>query len=78
VPGQAWTYQAFGAKEVHRIRSKNEFTDRIVGKYQVRLIQDRRSERVPSGLLVAEYREEQMVGEKEGGLLQESGLMDSR
>ena len=78
MPGQAWTYQAFGAKEVHRIRSKNEFTDRIVGKYQVRLIQDRRSERVPSGLLVAEYREEQMVGEKEGGLLQESGLMDSR
>jgi hypothetical protein len=78
VPGQAWTYQAFGVKEVHRIRSKSEFTDRIVGKYQVRLIQDRRSERVPSGLLVAEYREEQMVGEKEGGLLQESGLMDSR
>ncbi len=78
VPGQAWTYQAFGVKEVHRIRSKSEFTDRIVGKYQVRLIQDRRSERVPSGLLVAEYREEQMVGEKEGGLLQESGLMDTR
>ena len=78
VPGQAWTYQAFGVKEVHRIRSKSEFTDRIVAKYQVRLIQDRRSERVPSGLLVAEYREEQMVGEKEGGLLQESGLMDSR
>jgi hypothetical protein len=78
LPGQAWTYQAFGVKEVHRIRSKSEFTDRIVGKYQVRLIQDRRSERVPSGLLVAEYREEQMVGEKEGGLLQESGLMDSR
>ena len=78
VPGQAWTYQAFGVKEVHRIRSKSEFTDRIVGKYQVRLIQDRRSERVPSGLLVAEYREEQMVGEKEGGLLQESGLGDGR
>ena len=78
VPGQAWTYQAFGVKEVHRIRNKSESTDRIVGKYQVRLIQDRRSERVPSGLLVAEYREEQMVGEKEGGLLQESGLMDSR
>jgi hypothetical protein len=76
VAGQPWTYQAFGVKEVHRIRNKSEFTDKIVGKYHVRLIQDRRSERVPSGLLVAEYREEQMVGEKDIGLLQESGLLD--
>ncbi len=78
VAGQAWTYQAFGVKEVHRIRNKSEFTDRIVGKYHVRLIEDRRSERVPSGLLVAEYREEQMVGEKDSGLLQESGLLGGR
>ncbi len=76
VSGQPWTYQAFGVKEVHRIRNKSEQTDKIVGKYHVRLIQDRRSERVPSGLLVAEYREEQMVGEKDIGLLQESGLLD--
>jgi hypothetical protein len=76
IPSQSWTYQAFGVKEVHRIRNKSEFTDKIVGKYHVRLIQDRRSERVPSGLLVAEYREEQMVGEKDIGLLQESGLLD--
>lgn len=76
VPGQPWTYQAFGVKEVHRIRNKSEVTDKLVGKYHVRLIQDRRSERVPSGLLVAEYREEQMVGEKDIGLLQESGLLD--
>ena len=68
-PGQPWTYQAFGVKEVHRVRNKNEFTDRIVGKYYVRLIQDRRTERVPSGLLVAEYKEEQMVGDKDIGLL---------
>lgn len=76
VPGQPWTYQAFGVKEVHRIQNKSEFTDRIVGKYFVRLIQERRSERVPSGLRVAEYREEQMVGQKDSGLLQESGLLD--
>src|SRR5579885_1673717 len=76
VPGQPWTDQAFGVKEVHRIRNKSEFTDKIVGKYHVRLIQDKRSERVPSGLLVAEYREEQMVGERDIGLLQESGLLD--
>lgn len=77
VPGQPWTYQAFGVKEVHRIRNKSEFTDKIVGKYHVRLIQERRSERVPSGLLVAEYREEEMVGEKDSGLLQESDLLDN-
>ena len=78
VPGQAWTFQAFAVKEVHRVRNKSEFTDRIVGKYHVRLIQDRRTERVPSGLLVAEYREEQMVGEKDTGLLQESSLLGNR
>lgn len=78
VPGQPWTFQAFGVKEVHRVRNRSEFTDRIVGKYHVRLIQERRTERVPSGLLVAEYREEQMVGEKDTGLLQESSLLGSR
>ena len=77
VAGQPWTYEAFGVKEVHRIRNKSESTDKIVGKYYVRLIQERRSERVPSGLLIAEYREEQMVGEKDIGLLQESGLLDN-
>ncbi len=65
-------------KEVHRVRNKSEFTDRIVGKYYVRLIQDRRTERVPSGLLVAEYKEEQMVGDKDIGLLQESTLLGNR
>ena len=64
--------------EVHRVRNKSELTDRIVAKYQVRLIQDRRTERVPSGLLVAEYREDQMVGEKDIGLLQESTLLGNR
>ena len=75
IPQQPWSYQAFGVKEVRRLRAKSEFTDRIVGKYIVRLIQNRRSERVPSGLLVAEFAEHQMVGEKDIGLLQESTLL---
>jgi hypothetical protein len=78
LPGQPWAYQAFGVKEGHRVRNKSEVTDRIVGKYYVRLIQDRRTERVPSGLLVAEYKEEQMVGDKDIGLLQESTLLGNR
>jgi hypothetical protein len=75
VKGQPWTYVAFGVKEVHRINNKVESTDRLVAKYNIRLLQTDRSERVPSGLLLAEYGEHQMVGEKETGLSQASALM---
>ena len=68
------TYQAFGVKEIHRVRQKAESTDRIVGRYNVRLVQDRRSESNPSGLLVAEFSEQQMVGERDADLLQQSQL----
>jgi hypothetical protein len=73
---QPWTYVAFGVKELHRIQQSIERTDRIVGRYTIRLIQERRSERNPSGLLLAEYKEEQMVGEKDSGLQQKSSLLD--
>ena len=75
VKGQPWTYIVFGVKEVHRIHNKAESTDRLVTQYNVRLIQTDRSERVPSGLLVAEYGEHQMVGERENGLSQASLLI---
>jgi hypothetical protein len=76
VKGQPWTYVAFGVKEVHRIHNKAESTDRLVAQYNVRLLQTERSERIPSGLLVAEYGEHQMVGEKDDGLEQSSLLME--
>ena len=69
-----WAYVAFGVKEVHRVHNGTETTDRIVGRYDVRLVEDRRSEANPSGLLVAQYSEQQMVGDKETGLLQKSEL----
>ena len=65
---------AFGVKEVHRVRKGTEMTDRIVGRYTVRLVGDRRTEDNPSGLLVGEYKEQQMVGDRETGLVQHSGL----
>jgi hypothetical protein len=37
-----------------------------------------RSEVNPSGLLVAEYGEQQMVGDRDAGLLQKSGLDKDR
>ena len=69
-----FTYVAFGVKEIHRVRQRVESTDRIVSRYNVRLVQDRRSESNPSGLLVAEFSEQQMVGERDGDLLQQSQL----
>lgn len=76
VKNAPWTYVAFGVKEVRRVRNKVESTDRIVGRYNVRLLQDRRSESNPSGLLVAEFSEQQMVGERDGDLLQQSQIRE--
>ena len=74
VKGNPLTYTAFGVKEIHRLRNRQETTDQIVGRYSVRLVFDRRSEFNPSGLLVADYWEQQMVGEKNTGLEQTDGL----
>ena len=69
-----WDYVVFGVKEVHKVKNGAEVTDRIVGQYNVRLVEERRSEFNPSGLLVAEYSEKQMVGERDNGLEQRSEL----
>ena len=78
VNGTPWTYVVFGVKEVHRVKDGREVTDRIVGRYNVRLVTTARSESNPSGLLVAEYGEQQMVGDREAGLLQQSALDKER
>src|SRR6516164_5273947 len=69
-----WDYVVFGVKEVHKVKSGAEVTDRIVGQYNLRLVEEQRSEFNPSGLLVAEYSEKQMVGERDNGLEQKSEL----
>ena len=74
VKNTPWTYLVFGVKEIHEVHKGTETTDRIVGRYTVRLVEDRRTDDNPSGLLVAEYREQQMVGDRETGLLQHSDL----
>jgi hypothetical protein len=76
VKGSPWTYLAFGVKEIHRLRGRVESTDRIVGRYDIRLIQDRRSESNPSGLLVAQFSEQQMVGERDDDQLQQSRILE--
>jgi VirB8 protein len=69
-----YTLTAFGVKELHQVKDGRETTDRIVSRHNIRLVADRRSEENPSGLLVAEYWEQQMVGERNNELLQESTL----
>jgi len=74
VKGNPLAYTAFGVKEVHRLKNRQETTDHIVGRYSVRLSFDRRSEYNASGLLVADYWEQQMIGEKNTGLEQTDDL----
>src|SRR5205085_6757950 len=74
VKGTPLTFTAFGVKEIHRLKNKQETTDQIVGRYNVRLALDRRTEYNPSGLLVADYWEQQMVGDKNTGLSQADEL----
>jgi type IV secretory pathway TrbF-like protein len=69
-----WDYVVFGVKEVHKVKNGAEITDRIVGQYNVRLVEEQRSDFNPSGLLVAEYSEKQIVGERDNGLEQRSEL----
>jgi type IV secretory pathway TrbF-like protein len=73
-----WTYTVFGVKEIHRVKNQSETTDQIVAKYNLRLVETTRTESNPSGLLVAEYGEQQMVGDRETGLLQRSDLDSDR
>lgn len=69
-----WDYVVFAVKEVHKVKNGAEVTDRIVGRYDLRLVEEGRNEFNPSGLLIAEYSEKQMVGERDNGLEQRSEL----
>ena len=74
LPGQPWTYQAFGVKEVHHIHDHNETIDKVVSEFHVRLVIEKRSDRNPSGLLIGEYWERPIEGEKRDWVLQQAGL----
>ncbi|HEU4416372.1 MAG TPA: hypothetical protein VFT65_16405 [Candidatus Angelobacter sp.] len=73
----ALTFTAFGAKEVHRVRDHQETTDKLVGEFHVRLITERRSEANPSGLLIAEYGERLIEGERRDAIARDTSLSSS-
>jgi hypothetical protein len=68
------TYTAFGVKEVHHIHEHNETIDKVVSEFHVRLLVEKRSEENPSGLLIAEYWEQEIEGEKRDWVLQQANL----
>ena len=72
IKGAPYAFMAFGVREVHQTRDGVESTDRIASRCKLRLAVTRRSEYNPSGLLVAEYWEQQIGGDRNSGPLQES------
>ena len=68
------TLTVFGVKEVHRVRDHQEATDKLVGEYHIRLITEPRSEQNPGGLLLAEYGERLIEGERRDALAQETSF----
>jgi type IV secretory pathway TrbF-like protein len=72
------TYTAFGVKEVHRIRDHNETVDKVVSEFRVRLVQEDRTEQNPSGLMVAEYWERAIEGEKRDWVLQQAAFGEQK
>lgn len=68
------TYTAFGVKQVHHIHEHNESIDKVVSEFHVRLLVEKRSEENPSGLLVGEYWEREIEGEKRDWVLEQANL----
>jgi len=67
-------YVAFGVKEIHHLHNQNETIDKVVSEFHVRLVQEKRSEANPNGLLVGEYWERIIEGEKRNWVLQQTSL----
>ncbi len=71
------TYAAFGVKEVHRVHEDHsETTEKIVSEFRIRLVMERRTEQNPSGLLIGEYWEQPIEGEKKNLVLQAGPTQD--
>jgi len=66
------TYTAFGVKEIHHLHDHNETVDKVVSEFHVRLVVEKRSEQNPSGLLIGEYWERAIEGEKRDWVLQQA------
>lgn len=68
------SFTVYGAKDIHRVSDHKETTARLIGKFHIRLISERRTEQNPSGLLIAEFGEEVIEGEQRDAVAQGIGL----
>ena len=68
------SFTAFGVKEVHHVRDHQETSSKLVGEFHIRLITERRSEANPSGLLIAEYGERLIEGERRDAMAQDTSF----
>lgn len=72
VKGVPYQFMAFGVREVRLVKNGIETMDRIISRHNLRLAVTKRSEHNPSGLQVAEYWEQQILGDRSSGLVQTS------
>ena len=72
VKGVPYQFMAFGVREVRLVKNGIETMDRIISRHNLRLAVTQRSEHNQSGLLVAEYWEQQILGDRNSGLVQTS------
>ena len=68
------SFIAYGSKEVHNVTDHHEALTKLVAKYHIRLITERRTEENPSGLIIADYGEELIEGEKRDALAQDASF----
>lgn len=69
-------YTVLGVREIHHIdQDGKEISDRIVAHYNLRLAPRVRTERNASGLQVAEFSDEPVMGEEDNDLEQHDDLM---
>jgi hypothetical protein len=76
-PESPLSYTAFGVKEIHHVgENHSESTEKIVSEFHVRLVAEKRSKQNPSGLLIGEYWEQPIEGEKRNLVLEETEQKD--
>jgi hypothetical protein len=75
VSGVNLAYTVLGVREIHHLEDGKETSDRIVAHYNLRLAPVARTERDASGLRVAEFNEEAVMGEESKDMAQQDGLM---
>ncbi|MFL6446724.1 MAG: hypothetical protein ACJ746_03425 [Bryobacteraceae bacterium] len=75
VNGVNLAYTVLGVREIHHIEDGKETSARIVAHYNLRLAPVARTERDASGLRVAEFYEEAVMGEESKDVAQPDGLM---